>query len=451
MMVASLVTALALVAAACGDDDAVDTTTTTTTTTTTAPPVTEPDEVAFDYGVTPAPCPDAVNPGNGCIYLGVISDLTVGPFAPLAVPLTQAQEHFWADVNAQGGLNGFDVIITAENTFDAQYLPDLTVEGYERIAERVLMFAQILGTPQLQAVVPRLVEDNVVTAPATWWSGWAFTDVDAGLVLESGAPYCFEAMNAMAYMAQRLGTDITWALVAFPGDYGGDYGNGAKIAAAQLGLGDPVVEHLQIPFAAGGGPEEAVGALVAAQPDLIVMVTGPTEMATIAGGLFGAGFMEFQILGAAPTWNVALLGSPVLPVLEATYFVSLPWGGWGTDSAGHRAMREAAAANGHPPHNAYIAGWVWQYPVKALLEAALATEDLRRENLVAIAQSLDDVDYEGMLPSRSYVGAANDQVERSTLVAEVFPEAADGLRAVTPAFVDPIVAGFNLAGPCDLA
>ena len=39
------------------------------------------DQVATDVGVTDDACPNAVNPDNGCIYLGTLSDLTVGPFA----------------------------------------------------------------------------------------------------------------------------------------------------------------------------------------------------------------------------------------------------------------------------------------------------------------------------------------------------------------------------------
>ncbi len=121
LVFSSLLVVLALVAAACGDDDATTTTIATTTTaapattaaTTTLPP--EP-EVTFDTGVTAAPCADAVNEGNGCIYLGVISDLTTGPFAPLGVPLTQAQEDFWASVNSARGNDGWGVVIKAENT-----------------------------------------------------------------------------------------------------------------------------------------------------------------------------------------------------------------------------------------------------------------------------------------------------------------------------------------------
>ncbi|MEX0826693.1 MAG: branched-chain amino acid ABC transporter substrate-binding protein [Acidimicrobiia bacterium] len=455
LVLASLLMAFALVATACGDDDATTTTaapatTTTAGATTTSPPTTTPPpETAFDIGVTPAPCPDAENEGNGCIYLGVISDLVDGPFAPLGVPLTQAQEDYWKAVNASGGLDGWDVVITAENTFDAHYDGAQTVEGATALSGRVAALAQSLGTPQTQAALPIFVENNMVAAPATWWSGWAFADVDSGLILESGAPYCFEAMNGMSAMVDALGAEITWALVAFPGDYGGDYGAGAKIAAAQLGLGDPVSDLLQIPVSAGGDVTEAVTTLLGTQPNLIVVVTGPTEMAQIAGGLFQGGFQTFQILGASPTWNVALTGNAdLVPLLQATYWGTTPWGGWDTDSTAHADMRAAADANDRSPHGAYVAGWVWQYPIKALLEQAIASNDLTRANLAAIAAELDGVSYDGALPDRDYTGDPNDHVVRSTIVNRVDPTSSDGLMAVTDATISEIAAAYEFAGPC---
>ena len=37
-------------------------------------------------GVTEEPCPDAVNEDNGCIYLGILSDLTEGPSSLMTRP-----------------------------------------------------------------------------------------------------------------------------------------------------------------------------------------------------------------------------------------------------------------------------------------------------------------------------------------------------------------------------
>src|SRR5690606_32551007 len=77
-------------------------------------------EITIGDGVTEEPCPDGVNPDNGCIYLGVLSDLTEGPFAALAVPITDAQRNYWAQVNEDGGIAGFDVDIDTY-TRDTKY------------------------------------------------------------------------------------------------------------------------------------------------------------------------------------------------------------------------------------------------------------------------------------------------------------------------------------------
>ncbi|HEX6946477.1 MAG TPA: ABC transporter substrate-binding protein [Acidimicrobiia bacterium] len=456
--------ALSLVIAACGGNGGATTTTaapeeTTTTgggdTTTTT---TGSGEIEYDVGVTPAPCEDAVNDGNGCIYLGIISDLTTGPFAALGVPLTAAQRHFWNQVNADGGLDGFDVIIRDDDVIDAHYTPEDTAAGYETIRGRVLALAQSLGTPQTQSIIDRMEEDNVVAAPATWWSGWNFPEEENGLILESGASYCIEAMNGMSFMSTVMPEGFTWALVRFPGDYGGDYGAGALIAASMLGLGDPLFDLQLVPISAGGAVTEAVGRIVAEKPDLIVLVSGPVEMAQIAAGTFQGGHTEFQILGASPTWNVALkANADLMPLLEGVYKGTTPWGGWTTDTPGHAAMRASAEENWFDPNSepprgpngAYSAGWTWQYPIKALLEAAIASGDLTRANVASIAKSLDGVDYQGILPTRNYSGTANDNAVRTTFINKADSASEDGLSPISDgAYTADIVADFDYQGPC---
>ena len=135
----------------------------------------------------------------------------------------------------------------------------------------------------------------------TSWSGLGVHEFDGGLILESGAPYCFEAMNGMFFAAYERETDPSWALVSFPGHYGGDYAAGAKLAAAQLGVGPPVVEIVQMPIADAGTVDETVARLLATQPELIMIATGPEEMALILTGLSAGGFTDFQVIGASPT------------------------------------------------------------------------------------------------------------------------------------------------------
>lgn len=465
LVFSSLLVVLALVAVACGDDDAVTTTTAAPATTTTVAPTTaatttlppEP-EVQFDLGVTAAPCADAVNEGNGCIYLGIITDLS-GPFAALGRPLTDAQVDFWGVVNAAGGIDGWDVVITQENTIDGQYQGPATVEGAADLAARVLGLAQSLGTPQTQAAIDAVFDDqDMVVVPATWWSGWAFDDLDRGLVMEAGSSYCFDAMNGLAFLTSPNALDSTafpWAVVYFQGDYGGDYLSGAKIAAAALGMSDPI-EIAQAPDVVGGDAAAAatVAQLVAAEPMVVLFATGPTEMAKIAGGLavaFGATPEKLPVLlGAGPTWNVALKGSAVMPYLTQAYFNTSPWAGWDTETPGHAAMRAAAEASDRDPANAYIAGWAFQYTWLTLLTEAIASGDLTRANVRALAADLEGIDFQGMVGDApgSYAGEPADFAARGTIISKASVDTSDGLNPITPFFTSPIAAGFPYEGAC---
>ena len=483
-VLASLVLALALIAAACGDDDddagssttaattttaaeettttAAEETTTTAaeeTTTTAAEETTTTEagvEIAFDVGVTEEPCPGSGNPDNGCIYLGVITDLT-GPFAPFGIPLFAAQQDYWAAVNADGGIGGFDVAITEDHIVDAQYNPATHIEGYNRIRDDVAMLAQTLGTPQTQAALPSYAEDNMLAAPATWWSGWAFDEFDNGLILEAGSSYCFDAMNAYEFaigaMAQQGKEEFTVAIVYFEGDFGGDYRAGALIGQAATGAGE-IVAEVPLDPAAPDIPG-AVATLVSTTPDVVFMGVSPEPLAQIMGGTFQAGHQTAMYLGIGPSWNVALplLAPDLVPLLEQAFFHTSPWGGWDADTPGHEAMRAAAEANGRDPNTGYVAGWVFQYNIKAVLEQAIANGDLTRDGggLVAAAAQVDNIDYEGMLPTGSFAGSANDTAPRGTVIASIDTDGSSDSTVPIPGFeyyVGQIASAYEYSAPC---
>jgi ABC-type branched-subunit amino acid transport system substrate-binding protein len=457
---------LSVLAAACGGGEAGTTTaapTTTAATTTAAPTTTAATTtqagptIAYDVGVTMEPCPDAVNPENGCIYLGSITDFT-GPFAAFGQPLAWGHEDFWARVNNEGGLGAdggmkFDVALTADNTIDAGYVTEQHVAGYEQIRGRIAALAETLGTVQTLAALPLYAEDDTIAAVSTWYSGWSFPDIDQGLIMETGTNYCMEAMNGFDFVEQaRAGAAFTYAIVEFPGDYGADYAAGVKYAAQQYGLGDPLAEVIQIPFSAGGTINDAVAAMLGAQPDVIFVVTGPLELANLMGGVYGGGLQTAMYVGVGPSWNVGLLGQEALvPLLEAAYFNTAPWGGWNTDTPGHAAMRAAAEAAGRDPASlgaGYVAGWAMEYNIKAALEAAIANGDLTRAGIKAAADALTAVDYEGMLPAKSFVGTPAETVERGSLVNRIDATSVDGVAAVAPFFIGPTAAAYDFSAPC---
>ncbi|MGH2805682.1 MAG: ABC transporter substrate-binding protein [Actinomycetota bacterium] len=401
-------------------------------------------EVEFETGVTEEPCPDAVNEDNGCIYLGTLSDLTIGPFAPLAVPITDAQEAFWARVNEDGGIGGeFDVNVAA-NVQDNEYNPEVHVRKYQQIEPDILALAQTLGTPPTLAGLELYKQDEVVGAPASWWSGWEFEDV----IIESGTNYCLESMNAIDYAIEEFGSKSVMA-VGYPGDYGGDAAAGAEIAANENGL-----EYLgaieTAPNAVAGSQEEAIGAILRAQPDLVIVTTGPAEMAEIVGGTAARDF-QGRFMGTSPTWNKGVLDSPAAPAIEALYLQTAPWAPFDTDTPGHEAMRNAVGDV--DPNDGYTSGWVWSYPLKQVLEDAVANGDLTREGVVNAASQLETVDYEGMLPPEAgrFAGDPNDTVFRQIVINKPDKNAPSGVTLLEDFFTGPTAEAFEFTEPCQAA
>lgn len=389
-------------------------------------------------GVTKEACPDAVNKDNGCIYLGAISDLTKGPFAPLAVPITDAQKAFWLKVNKDGGVDGYDIDI-ASNIRDAEYNPEIHNKKYQEIRGKILALGQTLGSSQTLAILDDMKSDHVIGVPASWNSAWEFE----GSILESGANYCFEAMNGVDWAVANRGVKSKVVAIGYPGDYGGDAAAGVEAAAKANNL-----EFKKIETPTGQDNQAgAVAAILKEKPDLVFVTTGPAEMATIVGGTAAQGF-KGTFVGSSPTWNPALLKSPAAPALEALYFQAGPWGPWGTDTKGHDAMR--TALGDVTPNDGYTAGWAWSYPLLAALKKAGKDGDITRESLEKAAQNLDSVDYEGMLPAEAGAtkGDPSDVAFRQSVISGVDPSAPTGVKIVQEFKAGPTAEGYDFSKPC---
>jgi ABC-type branched-subunit amino acid transport system substrate-binding protein len=391
-----------------------------------------------DVGVTKEACPEAVNKSNGCIYLGTISDLTVGPFHALAVPITEAQKKFWARVNKAGGIGGYDVDVTTY-VRDNKYNPEVHNQVYQEIKGKVLALAQTLGSPTTAAIINDLRTNKIVAAPASWTSAWAFEDV----IIESGANYCVESMNALDYAADAFHPKSVMA-VHYAGDYGDDAAAGAKLGAAALGM-----KFTNVKTDTGQDKQAAaIAAILAEKPDLVIITTGPAETAAIVGGAAQRGYTG-KFIGTSPTWNPGLLASPAAPALTALYLQSAPWNAWGTDSPGHKAMREAVGS-GVTPNDGYTSGWVWSYPLKAALEKAAKDKDLTREGLLKAVKSLSTVDYEGMLPAGAgnYAAGPDAGAVRLTAIYKPDKSAPTGVSQVKDLFTGPTAKAYKLDTPC---
>ena len=254
-------------------------------------------------------------------------------------------------------------------------------------------------------------------------------------------------MNDFDFALSQFGADMKYGVVYIPNDYGFDYSTGIKMAAAANGVGEPSVDHLQIPLSLGGDVTEAVGAILAAALDVVFITTGPNEMAQTLGGVVGNGGTTVFI-GTHPTWNPALVGlTALVPALEALYFQSDWIPGWYGDSVGHQKAKAAAAAEGQSPNEWYLNGWASQYPVKALIELAIDDGDLTRAGMAAAVKKLDDVSFEGMVPNADFANTPGS-APRASLINKVDASAPGGTVNVVPLSVGPTAAAHDFTSPC---
>jgi ABC-type branched-subunit amino acid transport system substrate-binding protein len=399
---------------------------------------------SLGQGVSAEPCPNAVNEDNGCIYLGILSDLTEGPFAALGVEVVDGQRDFWQRVNDEGGIGGYDIDVD-EYTRDNHYDRDRHANAYREIEPHVLALAQSMGASPSMSLLDDMEEDGVVAVPASWWSGWDFDDHDHGVMLGSGYSYCLEAQIGLDWMSEQLGAVTRVMAVGYPGGYGDDGAAGVQ-AWAEATDTDFAGFTQTHPNEVVGDQDAVVHAILDANPDVVQLAVGPAETGEIVVKAAARGF-EGMFLGSAPTWDPVLVADPdVAQVLQALYRHISPWEGFEGGSAAHQALREAKG-DGLPANDGYTFGWVWSYPLKAALEAAAEADDLTREGLRDAIDGLE-VDYEGALATRTLGGDPDETASRVAVVSVPDPDAPLGLVTLERDVTGPTADAFDYDGPC---
>jgi ABC-type branched-subunit amino acid transport system substrate-binding protein len=389
-------------------------------------------------GVTKKACPHAVNKKHGCIYLGIISDLTTGPFMSLGTAATRAEQAFWERVNRQGGIGGYDVdavTYVRDNHYDVA----THRKAFQEIQGKVLALAQTLGSPQTDAILEGLHAAKMIAVPASWTSKWEFEDA----ILESGASYCFESMNAVDYMAQNTALKKTMA-VHYSGDYGDDAAAGARVAAQAHGL-----DHVDFKTAQGSS-KAAVEAVLREKPGLVILTTGPADAAAIVGESVARGF-KGSFVGSGPSWDKSLLKGPSAKALKAHYLLAAPWKPFATDDPGHTAMRGALGEV--DPNDSFTTGWTESYPLKAVLQRAADDNKLTREGVLDALKQTTFVDYEGILPKAAgnFSGDPSTAAFRQSVIDRPDDREFTGLKVITDFFAGRTAQTYRLGSPCTTA
>ncbi len=449
-----LFTILALVLVACGGDAAeeevVEETTPEVVETLDSPAVTTAQSVKTGVGVTSDPCPEAVgsfptgaDPSKGCIYLGLINDYT-GPYGALGPALELGQRAFWLWANTAGGVGDYSVTIVEGG--DAQYNPAKHLEVYNSQRDNVAALAMSLGTPQTLFILDELDKDDMIAAPMSWYSGYAYKDLDKGLIVEFGSAYCAQGMNAVDWALANLPVDIkTVGIIGNAGDYGGDWAKGVAAAAEANGI---TVAWSYLPPATEFDVAQAVGLMVTQPVDAYFPALGPTAMAQVAGGAFQQGITPIAMM-AAPSFNDAFVreGFALAPLFTSgSMYVTAFVDPYEADTPGHAAMRATFDAVGQVTGNLFVtAGWSSQYHLKGVLEAAIKGGDLTRAGIRRAAANVD-VDSDGMMPIKNL---GKDGAQTETFVGVPTSDNLSGIKSLASKYTGPSAAAYDWsAGAC---
>ena len=449
-----LFTILALVLVACGGDTAeeevVEETTPEVVETLDSPAVTTAQSVKTGVGVTSDPCPEAVgsfptgaDPSKGCIYLGLINDYT-GPYGALGPALELGQRAFWLWANTAGGVGDYSVTIVEGG--DAQYNPAKHLEVYNSQRDSVAALAMSLGRPQTLFILDELDKDDMIAAPMSWYSGYAYKDLDKGLIVEFGSSYCAQGMNAVDWALANLPVEIkTIGIIGNAGDYGGDWAKGVQAAAEANGI---TVAWSYLPPATEFDVAQAVGLMVTQPVDAYFPALGPPAMAQVAGGAFQQGITPIAMM-AAPSFNDAFVreGFALAPLFTSgSMYVTAFVDPYEADTAGHAAMRATFDAVGQVTGNLFVtAGWSSQYHLKGVLEAAIKGGDLTRAGIRRAAANVD-VSSDGMMPTKNL---GKDGAQTETFVGVPTADNLSGIKSLASKYTGPSAAAYDWsAGAC---
>jgi ABC-type branched-subunit amino acid transport system substrate-binding protein len=444
---------LGLVLAACGGDDGgADETTTTAgeTPETTEAPTTETTEAMTD--TTEGEMMDiatdvGVDLDAGTITVGFLTDQT-GAFSPLVTQINAGIEAYWADVNANGGIHGLEVVL---DFADTAYDGEKHVQLFEEKKDEVVAFGHSVGSPQTVAITPGLQEQGMLAIPLTWYSGWSDPAYNSNVV-PHGAPYCIEAMNSIEYMVDDSGIDSpTIAIASIPGDYGLDASAGAKLAAEALGL--EIVYDGAGAIIPGDTTSyiEVGNAIAEADPDIVYHTGIPWlgwpevySQAVVTNGL------EALWSGAAPSWGPTYVSeeSGIRDEIARDFYWGFPYLPWNGDSEGNQIVRDVMTATGAAPSDFYAEGFVEGQIMYQALNIAYENGDLTQAGVLAAAKSIESVDYQGLAPSDDYVGEPNETVQRVVQMMRPDPTSETGSMLVEADYTSPTAAAYEFNEAC---
>jgi ABC-type branched-subunit amino acid transport system substrate-binding protein len=382
----------------------------------------------------------AVKAGPGVtaktITLGVLTDLS-GVFAPLGKPTMQANQLFWKERNAQGGVCNRTVKLTVK---DHGYDPQKAVVQYRELASNVAGLQQLLGSPITAALLPSLKSDQMVSLLAAWPSSLLPNDN----IIITGTTYDVEMINGLDYLMQqgKLKQGDKIGHIYFEGEYGENGLKGSKFFAQKNGM--TVVE--QKIKATDEDMSGQVAALKRRGVKAIALTTAPTQLASVAG-IGAAQGLDVPLVGNNPTFDPALLKTPAAKALKANAFVvsSIAPFNLGKPDVQQVASDYQEAYPKEVPKASAPFGYMQGKLMYEILNHACQNKDLTRAGIVKAAHQVKNLDTGGLTAAPLDYTSLGQPSERAVYIAQPADEPG-GLKALPQTFESDTAKTYEVSG-----
>lgn len=424
----AMLLSLVVVAAACGgrgDDDAGDAGGTSSTTE--AP---DGDEGDGDEEEEPAgdPTPTAGFDGT-TIKVGALTP-TSGRVSVIGGPLTAGNKAYFDQLNAAGGVAGrYPVELVVR---DSRYEVPAAAQEYAATKDDVVMYAQVLGTAVVSALLPDLDADGIVAAPASLDSFW----VREQHLLPIGGPYQVQAINGVDwYVKEGDGEGKKICSLTQDDPYGEAGQQGLDFAADELGIDlGP-----QVRFTAGATDYTTqVNQLQGEGCEAVLFVATPADAAAALGKAAQVGYAPTW-LAQSPVWLKLLFQGDLRPYAEANVVLLTEGPAWGDTSVkGMVDIMEALATygGGQQPDLYFTFGYTQARAVHQVLEAAVAAGDLSHEGIVEALDGIELFEFDGLVGDYRWGPPEDRDPPRATTIAKVD-------IAGSPLGYTPLVTGYT--------
>ena len=325
---------------------------------------------------------------TGVIRIGIIADLS-GPDAVISRSQVAGAEAYWSTVNAGGGVDGrFPVELVIRDTAGSEAV---AVVAYEELRERVVMFGQLVGIGNTDAVRGLLRDDGLIAVPTTRHSAW----VKESNLLPIGASYAVEALSGVSWMAERDGGARIWCVITDETAEGTDAFFGASLASEQL---EAVPALIAIADAGPGDEGRVVGAALELGCERIWLAADAETATRVIAASSGA---DTQYLIGVGSEISLPLPDTVSGWARDHLIVVVDAPSWGDSGLGARALRDAAARfiPDAEPDSWIRSGFASQYVVDVVLTTSVRTGDLSHDSLLQLAGRLGPIDTGGLAGS----------------------------------------------------